>query len=492
MADDNEQNAAGGDTSTAEISPDLESKVEDALDETFGGVDKDAIEQSGSQGDQASDNQDQGGGDDGDGERTTTVRTHKRRVRSRKRRSSQEGGWGEDAQDPVHGEEGDGEDQDTGSGEAEDEGGQDQQAAEPASPTPETQQAQSGQGDQGEIPPYLIDAAKRRGWTDDRIQRFTQADPQLAYETFEQLHQDANNLSRQFAEIGRAQRGQQPPGQQPPAPGQPAPQHPGQLPGQVPPAQPAFPGGPQPGPGGQYGQAHQPAPQQAWHPFMGQQGQPQTQPQPGQPPQPGQAGQHGQPGQQGNLLPQFNIPDEALEGLDENFKTQVLQPMQQHMQQVQSAAEQAIRQNQQMAQERQMEALHQQIDGFFNARKGYESVYGVGKNRSDLSDQEMQNRISVIEEADAIRAGAMSQGRQLTVQDALEMAHNLVTSTKQRETARRDIANSVQKRQGQATVRPSQRGGSPADDADPLTKAEQTADRKLNEINRGRQPRRTR
>lgn len=429
--------------SDAQVSPDLESKVQESLDDAFGGVDKDALDKEAPADSQESDRTSTKDADVAD-EGYTTVRQHRRRVRKRGRSEDDDSGWEESPRDPIHDDDpGEGDETGEAAGEA---------AGEEPEPTP-------AEGDQtpDEIPPYLLEAARRRGWTDDRIQRLTQADPELARETFEQLHQDANDLSRRYAEIGRAMQGQ-PPQQT----GQPAPQQPGQPPVQ---------GYQTPAPGSQFQQPQ-------WPQQNGVPGQ-----QPGQQPM-AQQGQQQPPQQQGNiLLPEFELPKELLENLDEDFKTGFVDKLQNHMQQVNQVINNVVAQHEQYIQERQREMLYQQIDQFFDGRKGYEKLYGSGKERNALTQDELQQRMEVVQQADAIRAGAAFQGRQLTVAEALEMAHNLVTSQHQRETARRDIQGQLRKRERQATVRPTHRSGPQENSKDPLAKATHTASKKLRELN---------
>jgi hypothetical protein len=425
--------SAARDASDAAISPDLEAKVQGTLDDTFGGL-SDEDRQSAGEGDQGS--QDRSGSDAADDDRTTTVREHKRRVRPKKKRSGweEEDHGGEDSGRPdEHEPSGEAGGQDDGSGEQP--GQQDAPPKDPpgddAPPTP----------DDEAIPAHLIEAARRRGWSEDRIQRLVKADPDLARDTFEQLHEDANNLSREFASLGRQLAASQPgQGQQPalpPGAGQPS--SAAQVPGQF----------PQPG----------------------QQGQPMPQ---AQPPQQGQQSQNGQ----------FRFPDEVRSNLDDEFVNSVLHPLEQHLNQRDQQFQQLLARHEQYIQDRQNETLALQLDQFFDGQKGYKELYGQG-DRSLLKPEQMQLRQRVALEAGAIRAGAAWQDRQLSVQEALEMAHNLVMSDHNRETARRDIQNQAKKRDGQITVRPTHRG-SPESDADaknPLAKATRTAQRKLRELN---------
>lgn len=434
--------------SDAAISPDLEGKVQDALDDTFGGVDDKTLEgESKGQSRGRTDATD----DDG-GEQTTTVREHRRRIKKRgsneRRKQWAEETTGSHDDDGTEG---------SGQGEAhaeaseqDDDQGQDDQG----------QQAQAndaqGQGQPGEeptggeqtIPPHLIDAARRRGWSEDRIQRLVKADPDLALDTFEQLHEDANELSRRYAEMGRMMSGQA---------GNTPPQGQGQ-----PPAQPYA--GQQP-------------------PLQGQQ---QFQPPAYQSPQPGPNGQQQQGGfQQNGLLPTFQFAEEVTKDLDEDFRKGVLDNVASHLNQINDVINNVVVQHQNWIQERQNEVLYQQVDQFFEGQKGYEKLYGAGKDHASLSAEERQARMQVVQEADAIRAGAAYQGRQLTVQEALSMAHNLVSASYTKEAARREVQGQIRKRDGQITVRPTHRSGPPVNSKDPLAKATATASRKLRELNAG-------
>lgn len=423
------------------ISPDLESSVQDKLDETFGGVDQDDLDESPTNSRDAADG----------GDRTTVVREHRRRVRSRHRSpegGDDDGGFEESPRDPIH-DEGT---QQTGKPSLRQQGDGEGEAAGEADPTDDDVVHGGDPTPAGEIPPYLIDAARRRGWTDDRIQRFVQADGELARETFEQLHNDANELSRRFAEIGRAMQGQH---AQQNLGGQPAPHIQGQLPGP--------------------GQFNPPAPGSFIQPPQWQQGQQFL----------GQFQQQAPQQQQGALLPEFAFPAEVLEGLDDGFKKGILDRVQTHMNQVNQVINQVVGSHQHFIQQNQKEMLYQQVDSFFGGLKGYEKLYGSGKQRAELSHEELGQRMRVLQEADAIFAGAQFQGRPLTIHEALEMAHNLVSSPHQRETARREIQGQLRKREGQATMRPTHRGKPGGDPKNPIEKATQTAARKLRALNGG-------
>lgn len=434
MARNEEPNVpVNAEVSDAAISPDLESSVQSALDDTFGGVDDASLDRE-SSGGRSRASKDTAG-DDGS---TTVVREHRRRI-TKRGSNDQRKGWVEEQ-----------------AGEEVEEGDETGGASTEASEAAEVQEHGTQPGEkpgQGEapgqgpaakeptgddaIPPHLIEAARRRGWSEDRIQRLVKADPDLAFDTFDQLHQDANELSTRYAEMGRMLAGQT--GQHiPQANGQPPAQFPGQAPGQQ---------------GGVQNTAQPTSPQQ------------------------GQAG-----GQQQGLLPAFKFAEEVTKDLDEDFRKGVLDSVAGHLNQINDVINNVVGQHQGWIQERQREVLFQQVDQFFDGRKDYNKLYGAG-DRSSLEPDQMALRQRVVEQADAIRAGAMYQGRQLTVHEALEMAHNLVTSKHQKETARREIQGQVRKRNGQITVRPTHRSGAPENSRDPLSKATSTAARKLRELN---------
>jgi len=182
------------------VSAAAESKIQGALDDAFGGVD-DKDQDGGKDQDQATDN----AGDDGDGEAVTTVREHKRRRRAPKDKpkpSQQRSQWAEPEGTEAGGEESVEDDDD------DDEGTEGQAPPKPNASKPKAADPDDdGEGDSttpyGGVDSRLVNAAKRRGWSEDRIQRLIKADEELAIDTFDQLLQDANNLSQEYATLGR-------------------------------------------------------------------------------------------------------------------------------------------------------------------------------------------------------------------------------------------------------------------------------------------------
>lgn len=422
----------GADVSREGTTAAQESSIQEALDNTFGGVDEAEREP-------ADAGADSKGDDDGE---TVTVKEHKRRKRPRDRKEKQPqarrpkpSAWSDEDDANRQALEGGDDDLDDDDGDEPTSGQQD-----------DSQQAANPRGDGKDSTPgepviedRLLQAARRRGWSEDRIQRLVKADPELAIDTFEQLFEDANSLTREFSTLGKAlhQQGQLPPQSDVQDPNS------GQL----------------------YGAGQQPPPQQPA---------PQAQPQ-------------GQGQGQGSLLPGFQFKPEVLEGLDEPFVNQVLQPVQQYLDQIGQVMNRVVAGHDSFINERQKEMLYQQIDGFFNDRgESYQDLYGQG-GRSEISPEALEARKRVVREADAIKAGAQMQGRNLTVAEALEMAHNLVSSSHQNQTARRQITRDIQKRQAQVTIPPTNRSNQSDDTSgDPIAVAEKNLNKRLKKINSGR------
>lgn len=110
-------------------------------------------------------------------------------------------------------------------------------------------------------------------------------------------------------------------------------------------------------------------------------------------------------------------------------------------------------------QESRKQSLKGQIDSFFGSKEleRYVELYGKG----DLSDAHMQARNKVLETADALISGAKSQGRSLTVAEALMAAHDVLSVGHKTQAIRSEIKKSVVSRNKGLTLRPSSAGGNP-------------------------------
>jgi hypothetical protein len=113
--------------------------------------------------------------------------------------------------------------------------------------------------------------------------------------------------------------------------------------------------------------------------------------------------------------------------------------------------------------------IEQQIHTFFesDAMKPYEKVYGklgIGQTHDDLAPGQQQFRWKVLERADQIAGGAHLQGVQITLPEALEMAHLLVTQAYRDQIIMEEIKGKVVKRSKGLTLKPSDSKKKPTED----------------------------
>lgn len=108
------------------------------------------------------------------------------------------------------------------------------------------------------------------------------------------------------------------------------------------------------------------------------------------------------------------------------------------------------------------ETLARQVDQFFGQKElePYQTVYGKDFDTMDTDQTKARNQ--VLEMADALIAGAAQQNRKLSVTDALTMAHDHVSSGFKKETTRKEIKATVQKRSQSMTMKPSKSGTKPS------------------------------
>jgi hypothetical protein len=113
---------------------------------------------------------------------------------------------------------------------------------------------------------------------------------------------------------------------------------------------------------------------------------------------------------------------------------------------------------QEQAQKIAKENLGKTVQDFFTGSemKPYADAYGT--KVANLTSAQIDQRQKVLETADALIAGAAFQGRQLTVQDALTLAHDSVSSGLKTNIVREQLKTSVTKRQHQITLKPTNVG----------------------------------
>lgn len=111
--------------------------------------------------------------------------------------------------------------------------------------------------------------------------------------------------------------------------------------------------------------------------------------------------------------------------------------------------------------EQEAAAVEQQIETFFknDSLKGYEEFYGVlPKDAADwnsLIPGQKMNRWAVIEMMDQMIAGARSLGREMKIDEALNLSHLSVTEPIREKVIREGIKAKVTKRSSNLTLKPS-------------------------------------
>lgn len=116
------------------------------------------------------------------------------------------------------------------------------------------------------------------------------------------------------------------------------------------------------------------------------------------------------------------------------------------------------RQAQEQAKRTAAENLGKTVQDFFTGSdmKPYTDAYGTRVDT--LTAPQIEQRQKVLETADALIAGAAFQGRQLSVQNALTLAHDSVSSGLKTNIVRNQLKTSVTKRQHQITLKPTNVG----------------------------------
>lgn len=131
----------------------------------------------------------------------------------------------------------------------------------------------------------------------------------------------------------------------------------------------------------------------------------------------------------------------------------------------QAKAQQAV------AVQTQVENLGRAVEGFFTSKdmEPFKDIYGTDKT---LTPERITARQKVLEMADALVAGAQMQGRRLSVEEALALAHDATASPVKEKVIREQIQRSVTERSRGLTLRPTNRGTPATNDGPPRDRQE--------------------
>lgn len=114
--------------------------------------------------------------------------------------------------------------------------------------------------------------------------------------------------------------------------------------------------------------------------------------------------------------------------------------------------------SQQTAEQAETAALGNQIEEFFSADglKPYSKLYG--SVTAGLEQGHFNARNKVLEMADALQHGAAQQGRKLSLKDALQTAHDSISTGFKVSAVRTEIKKTLKTRQAGITLKPSNKG----------------------------------
>lgn len=121
-----------------------------------------------------------------------------------------------------------------------------------------------------------------------------------------------------------------------------------------------------------------------------------------------------------------------------------------------------VKQSQDRQRQSEMQALGQQIDTFFSGKElePYAEVYG--KDSAKLDEKQMAERQKVLETADLLVRGSRVTGKNLSLTDALTMAHDSVSGPIKTKAVRQGIVAQAKTREAAITLRPGTRSVAPA------------------------------
>lgn len=96
------------------------------------------------------------------------------------------------------------------------------------------------------------------------------------------------------------------------------------------------------------------------------------------------------------------------------------------------------------------------VNQFFTADtlKPYKDFYGEGKDYNKLTMEQNKNRWAVLDKADEIAEGAAIMGRPITSDEAMDMAHSLISKDVQKQAMRAEFKATIKKRSKGLTLKP--------------------------------------
>jgi hypothetical protein len=113
---------------------------------------------------------------------------------------------------------------------------------------------------------------------------------------------------------------------------------------------------------------------------------------------------------------------------------------------------------QEQTKQAQVEQLGKTVQEFFTSKDMAPYAKAYGTDLRALTSDQVETRGKVLEMADALISGAEFQGRKLSAQDALVLAHDSIASGMKETVIRDQIRSKVEKRARGITLKPTAQG----------------------------------
>jgi hypothetical protein len=174
--------------------------------------------------------------------------------------------------------------------------------------------------------------------------------------------------------------------------------------------------------------------------------------------------QQGQQQQQQTAAPASGLKPVDAAALKQKYGSEdlideIVGPVNAAIEQINNTILPAVQQTQARSQQAEMDMLSRQIDGFFGGKElePYRNVYG-DPAKSKLTKEQIDTRNKVLEMADALVGGAeRAIGRKLSFGEAMQMAHDHVSSGFKEQAVRTAIKSQLKTRNKGITLKPSGR-----------------------------------
>ena len=174
-----------------------------------------------------------------------------------------------------------------------------------------------------------------------------------------------------------------------------------------------------------------------------------------------EAGRHAQTSTPAPKTEPASIPKVDIKALREKYGNEpfidALEAQQLYADKITNEVMPFIRESKDRQAKAELDSLSRQIDGYFGSKELEPYIDHYGKAGKTLTPEQEANRSKVLEQADLLISGARAMGRPITLDEALTMAHDSVSSPIKAKVAVAKVATAVRSRQNSISLRPNSR-----------------------------------